>query len=145
MKTSKGPLSGCQLQNGRQIDDRQIYLKQKILYLNTICHLKVNFIDIYLKCIISIWKLLSVVNYCKSSVVALSLVREILGIRKIQCQYKYTVILIIGLGNIEDPTLEVIFFFFIFKHLYFKKFYYKGFQTSSKLGQETLSASFFIS
>lgn len=85
MKTSKGPLSGCKLQNGRQIDDRQIYLKQKILYLNTICQLKVNFIDIYFKCIISIWKLLSVVNYCKSSVVALSLVREILGIRKIQC------------------------------------------------------------
>lgn len=118
MKTSKGPLSGCQLQNGRQIDDRQIYLKQKILYLNTICHLKVNFIDIYFKCIISIWKLLSVVNYCKSSVVALSLVREILGIRKIQCQYKYTVILIIGLGNIEDPTLEVIYFFFLYLNIF---------------------------
>lgn len=50
---------------------------------------------------------LYVLNYCVSSMIAPSLVREMLAKLKINTSAHYRVILVIGLGNINDPTLGI--------------------------------------
>lgn len=50
---------------------------------------------------------LYVLNYCESSIIAPSLVREMLAKLKINTSAHYKVILGIALGNINVPTLAI--------------------------------------